>query len=93
MAPICPSKEWKSFIKFTQLCLGEKVDWYCCPCLVCCLNVKNTAESLYEHIICNGIDTSYTRWIYHGEPFPKNRSTLRVPKRSSPCLVSSLYVI
>ncbi|KAL5728766.1 hypothetical protein ACHQM5_001811 [Ranunculus cassubicifolius] len=94
MAPICPRKEWmnarllsdeyvegaKAFIKFTQQCLGEKVDWYCCPCLICHLDVKNTAENVYEHLICNGIDTSYTRWIYHGEPFSKNRSTTRVPK-------------
>ncbi|KAL5708127.1 hypothetical protein ACHQM5_018955 [Ranunculus cassubicifolius] len=68
----------RSFIKFTQNSLAEELDWYCCPCLICHLCQKRTAESIYEHIICNGIDLSYTSWVHHGEPFSKNSSSASV---------------
>ncbi|WVZ00727.1 hypothetical protein V8G54_026796 [Vigna mungo] len=38
-----------------------------CPCLQCChLKVVNVDE-LEEHLICNGIDKSYSCWTKHGE--------------------------
>ncbi|PIA32098.1 hypothetical protein AQUCO_04600036v1 [Aquilegia coerulea] len=57
----------RSFIKFTQESLGKEYDWYYCPCVKCRNSEKKTADNVFEHLICNGVDKSYTSWIHHGE--------------------------
>ena len=43
-------------------------------CIKCgCLD-KVTVELLKDHLFINGFDTSYTRWIWHGESAIENRS-------------------
>ncbi|KAL5698977.1 hypothetical protein ACHQM5_029945 [Ranunculus cassubicifolius] len=79
----------KAFVRFTWDNIGKDVDWYCCPCLKCHLDVKNTTKVMYEHIMCNGIDPSYTRWVHHGEPFPRNN--VRVP--SNPTSIGNHIVV
>lgn len=37
-----------------------------CPCLECCYGAVS-AEHLQDHLVCNGIDESYTCWTMHGE--------------------------
>lgn len=71
------------FIKFAQDSLGKEGDWYCCPCVTCQNGEKSTAESIYEHIICKGIDKSYTVWVHHGEPFPQKSVKIRAHRTSS----------
>ena len=49
-------------------------DWYCCPCVKCQnFRGKKTLREIHTHLICDGIDTSYTTWIHHGELYPKSR--------------------
>lgn len=49
-------------------------DWYCCPCVKCRnFRGKKTLREIHTHLICDGIDTSYTTWIHHGELYPKSR--------------------
>ena len=50
-------------------------DWYFCPC-VKCRNVvrgKKILKDIRTHLICDGIDKTYTAWTFHGEAHPQNR--------------------
>ncbi|XP_074297156.1 uncharacterized protein LOC141627844 [Silene latifolia] len=38
-----------------------------CPCVKCGNNVLVDVGDLRNHLLCNGIDKGYTRWIWHGE--------------------------
>nr|KYP34028.1 hypothetical protein KK1_045064 [Cajanus cajan] len=38
-----------------------------CPCLKCCHSKLVNADVLEEHLVCNGIDKSYSCWTKHGE--------------------------
>ena len=38
-----------------------------CPCLRCCFGKRISPRELEDHLVCNGIDKSYTRWTRHGE--------------------------
>ncbi|RWR77220.1 hypothetical protein CKAN_00569900 [Cinnamomum micranthum f. kanehirae] len=67
-------KSFFAFIEANKEKLGGD-DWYCCPCVKCC-NLKGGKKPLrdiYDHLICHGMDTSYTTWIHHGEIHPKSR--------------------
>jgi hypothetical protein len=56
----------KGFMSLIHGKFGEKVD-ILCPCGRC-LNQKYLCQSLVKkHILMNGMDSSYTRWIHHGE--------------------------
>ncbi|KAF9589401.1 hypothetical protein IFM89_023677 [Coptis chinensis] len=82
MTSIPPSKAWMKerspcpkymegvelFMKFAKDHSGN-VDWYLCPCINC-RNVGGgkTYKVVKEHLICDGIMTSYTTWYCHGEP-------------------------
>ncbi|XP_058101081.1 uncharacterized protein LOC131245557 isoform X1 [Magnolia sinica] len=50
-------------------------DRYYCPCVKCC-NVaggRKKLDEISEHLICDGIDTSYTTWIFHGEQWGESQ--------------------
>ncbi|KAK7256311.1 hypothetical protein RIF29_29752 [Crotalaria pallida] len=38
-----------------------------CPCLQCCYSRKVSPTELKTHLVCYGIDQSYTCWTRHGE--------------------------
>ena len=38
-----------------------------CPCLKCCHSKVVNANELEAHLVCNGIDKSYSCWTKHGE--------------------------
>ena len=38
-----------------------------CPCLSCCYGKRISPLDLLDHLVCHGIDQSYTRWTRHGE--------------------------
>ena len=61
----------RSFIKFANGHMGEQSKIWC-SCLRC-MNVElRTYPTVQEHLLFNGIMTSYTAWILHGEPMPMN---------------------
>ncbi|XXG59043.1 hypothetical protein AAC387_Pa04g1191 [Persea americana] len=61
----------RSFIKFTSEHMGEQSK-ILCPCLRC-MNVElHSYPTVQEHLLFNGIITSYMAWIHHGEQMPMN---------------------
>ncbi|XXG46353.1 hypothetical protein AAC387_Pa02g1219 [Persea americana] len=50
-------------------------DWYYCPCVKCCnlIGRKRTLRDIRTHLICDGIDTTYTTWFHYGEIHPHSR--------------------
>ncbi|XP_074298117.1 uncharacterized protein LOC141628934 [Silene latifolia] len=59
----------KGVENFVRLVINnaENVEEIYCPCVKCGNNVYLDSEELKSHLLCNGIDKSYTRWIWHGE--------------------------
>ena len=56
----------KEFMNFVQGKFSDNVE-ILCPCSRC-LNQKYLGQALVKkHILINGMDNSYTRWIHHGE--------------------------
>jgi hypothetical protein len=56
----------KEFMNFIQGKFSED-EQILCPCGRC-LNQKYHCQALVNrHILLNGMDSSYTRWIHHGE--------------------------
>ena len=56
----------RQFMSFIQEKFSENVE-ILCPCGRC-LNQKYLCQPLVEkHILMNGMDSTYTRWIHHGE--------------------------
>jgi hypothetical protein len=63
------SKEYKEGVKeFVEFAIAHAKDSnnIICPCLECCYGAVS-AEHLQDHLVCNGIDESYTCWTMHGE--------------------------
>ncbi|XP_074283940.1 uncharacterized protein LOC141608493 [Silene latifolia] len=47
---------------------ARNVEQIFCPCVKCGNNeYVDVFVELKSHLLCNGIDKSYTRWIWHGE--------------------------
>ena len=56
----------RQFMSFIQEKFSENVE-ILCPCGRC-LNQEYLCQPLVEkHILMNGMDSTYTRWIHHGE--------------------------
>ena len=49
---------------FANASLGGKIK---CPCNRCNNGSWNNREVVYEHLVCDGFTSNYTRWIFHGE--------------------------
>jgi hypothetical protein len=61
----------KEFMSFIQRKFGEDED-ILCPCSRC-LNQKSFHQALVDkHILMNGMESTYTRWIHHGENFEED---------------------
>lgn len=56
------------FIKVNKEELGDD-DWCCCPCIKGCnlIRGKTALSEIHTHLICHGIDKTYTTWIHPGE--------------------------
>ncbi|WVZ15897.1 hypothetical protein V8G54_013463 [Vigna mungo] len=64
------SKEYEDGVKeFCRFAVehAENPSRIICPCLKCCYSRVMSADELEEHLICNGIDKSYSCWTRHGE--------------------------
>lgn len=61
----------KEFMSFIQGKFNENVE-ILCPCSRC-LNQKYQRQAVVKkHILMNGMETTYTRWIHHGESLDVN---------------------
>jgi len=57
------------FMQFVSERFGDSQE-IPCPCSKC-LNLVNRHKGLVEdHLYFNGMSSTYTRWIHHGEPLP-----------------------
>ncbi|KAK7259804.1 hypothetical protein RIF29_25419 [Crotalaria pallida] len=56
----------KEFIRFAVE-HAEDPSRIICPCLQCCYSSKVSPAELKTHLVCYGIDQSYTCWTRHGE--------------------------
>ncbi|KAK7266896.1 hypothetical protein RIF29_19556 [Crotalaria pallida] len=56
----------KEFIRFA-VDHAEDPSRIICPCLQCCYSRKVSLTELKNHLVCYGIDQSYTCWTRHGE--------------------------
>ncbi|XP_073225684.1 uncharacterized protein [Cicer arietinum] len=64
------SKEYEIGVKeFVEFAVKNAKDpnRVVCPCLKCCFGKRVREDELEGHLVCNGIDQSYTCWIRHGE--------------------------
>ncbi|XP_020234423.1 uncharacterized protein LOC109814420 [Cajanus cajan] len=64
------SKEYEDGVKeFRRFAVEHAKDpsRIICPCLKCCHSKVVNADVLEEHLVCNGIDKSYSCWTKHGE--------------------------
>ena len=44
-----------------------------CPCTKCLNNAQRKRREVHMHLLQNGMDPTYTNWIYHGEhPYEDN---------------------
>jgi hypothetical protein len=77
------SKEYEDgvqeFVSFA-IANAEDTSKIICPCLECCYT-DVSANDLQDHLICNGIDKSYTCWTMHGEK--KTKSAKRRNERDT----------
>jgi hypothetical protein len=61
----------KEFMTFVRGKFGDNVE-ILCPCSRC-LNQKYLSQAVVnKHMMMNGMDSSYTKWIHHGEDFNVN---------------------
>ena len=56
----------KEFVEFAAAHACD-VNNIVCPCIRCLNGKRVDPMDLLNHLICNGIDQSYTRWTKHGE--------------------------
>ncbi|RYE14354.1 MAG: hypothetical protein EOP45_19760, partial [Sphingobacteriaceae bacterium] len=56
----------EAFLKHCQI-VCENVERIPCPCIRCGNYSFVNIRTLYDHLIINGIDQSYQKWIHHGE--------------------------
>ena len=69
--PLCTRSYWdgiQGFMEFVRTKEGPNQDVYC-PCQTCMNGVKMPQRTVEEHLHIYAMDRTYTRWIYHGEPY------------------------
>ncbi|KAM1221217.1 hypothetical protein TB2_008819 [Malus domestica] len=68
-----PSTEYREgaqkFVQVAKECGGNR-DKIICPCIICQNQCFQLPAIVYEHLVINGIDPSYTTWVFHGEQEP-----------------------
>ncbi|CAJ2673045.1 unnamed protein product [Trifolium pratense] len=55
------------FIQFAFENLPNNNGRFYCPCMKCFNIPKLHFELIKSHLICHGVNQSYTKWIWHGE--------------------------
>ena len=54
------------FIEFAKKS-ARNPDMIICPCKLCKNLRQQDTKKLYEHLIINGFDPTYEKWVLHGE--------------------------
>ncbi|KAL3648182.1 hypothetical protein CASFOL_007606 [Castilleja foliolosa] len=58
----------EEFLKFASShAANNGNDNFFCPCVKCLNDKLLTIDEIREHVICDGFNKKYTRWIWHGE--------------------------
>ncbi|KAL3650054.1 hypothetical protein CASFOL_006457 [Castilleja foliolosa] len=59
----------EEFLEFasSHVAANNGNDKFYCPCVKCLNDKIFTANEIREHVICDGFNKKYTRWIWHGE--------------------------
>ncbi|KAL6518652.1 hypothetical protein OROGR_019154 [Orobanche gracilis] len=57
----------EQFLEFARQNRSEPNERYFCPCVKCMNGRRHEADTIREHLVCDGINTNYTVWIWHGE--------------------------
>ena len=57
----------EEFLQFAQSKAQPMWGKYFCPCVKCGNGRRQTVDDIRTHLICEGINHSYTKWIWHGE--------------------------
>ena len=73
------SEAYKNGVKFfcdQAVKHAKDIRFIRCPCQKC-LNIMevNGVAELYEHLMCHGIDKTYSCWTYHGDEKGKSSSS------------------
>ncbi|KAL3617125.1 hypothetical protein CASFOL_039519 [Castilleja foliolosa] len=55
------------FIEFARKHDPNINEKFYCPCIKCLNDRRLSVREIREHIICDGFNKNYTRWIWHGE--------------------------
>ena len=57
----------EEFIEFARRNVTTKNWMYYCPCVNCLNGTRRDIADIRDHLICDGINLQYTKWIWHGE--------------------------
>ena len=57
----------EEFIEFARRNAPTKNGKYFCPCVNCLNESRQDIDIIRDHLLCDGINLRYTRWIWHGE--------------------------
>ena len=57
----------EEFIAFAKRYARSKERKYSCPCVNCLNGRLHSVDDIRDHLLCDGIDLRYTKWIWHGE--------------------------
>ncbi|CAA0832567.1 Unknown protein [Striga hermonthica] len=55
------------FLEYAKQHVSNNNGKFCCPCVNCLNDRQLSIEEIREHVLCDGFNRSYTRWIWHGE--------------------------
>ena len=67
---ICKRKKYrdgaKNFVEAAKRNARNR-DLIVCPCKQCINQNFHPTKIVYEHLVINGMDPTYTNWVFHGE--------------------------
>ncbi|CAA0835103.1 Unknown protein [Striga hermonthica] len=55
------------FLEFASKHDPDSNGKFLCPCVNCLNERRLSADQIREHVVCNGFNKGYTKWIWHGE--------------------------
>ena len=59
----------EEFIDFSKRHATAKDNKYFCPCVNCLNGCLLSVSDIRDHLICDGINLRYRKWIWHGETY------------------------
>ncbi|KAL5716860.1 hypothetical protein ACHQM5_009974 [Ranunculus cassubicifolius] len=71
-----------SFLAFAEK-KNEGLTTCPCPCSICQNEKRGAFASVGRHLIMNGMDISYTKWVFHGENLSEQPEAERVGEENA----------